>query len=153
MPVIHSTFAIDRHYPADPGRVFAAFSDPARKRRWFLEGGGNQVDLHEMDFRVGGKELARFRHGPPVEGIPFTNDATFLDIQPDRRIVLASTMAMGDARISASLVTVELLPADAGTRLILTHQGAFFEGADGPEMREQGWRKLLDRLAGYVAQA
>jgi hypothetical protein len=38
------------------------------------------------------------------------------------------------------------LPSEAGTDLIFTHQGAFFEGADGPEMREAGWRKLLDRL-------
>jgi hypothetical protein len=28
-----------------------------------------------------------------------------------------------------------------------THQGAFFEGADGPEMREHGWRTLFDKLA------
>jgi len=152
-PVVHSTFTLDRHYPAAPGRVFHAFADPARKRRWFLEGGGNQVDLHEMDFRVGGTERARFRHGPPVEGIPFTSDGTFLDIVPEHRIVFASTMAMGDARISASLVTVEIASDAGGTRLTLTHQGAFFEGADGPEMREEGWRKLLDRLADHVAQA
>jgi hypothetical protein len=38
-----------------------------------------------------------------------------------------------------------------GTELILTHQGAFFEGADGPEMREEGWRKLLERLNGEFA--
>ena len=34
---------------------------------------------------------------------------------------------------------------------IFTHQGAFFEGADGPEMREAGWRKLLDQLATDMA--
>jgi hypothetical protein len=38
------------------------------------------------------------------------------------------------------------LPSGTGTDLVLTHQGAFFEGADGPEMREAGWRKLLGRL-------
>jgi hypothetical protein len=45
------------------------------------------------------------------------------------------------------LLTVEFLPSETGTDLILTHQGAFFEGADGPEMRAVGWRKLLERLA------
>jgi hypothetical protein len=34
--------------------------------------------------------------------------------------------------------------------LHFTHQGAFFEGADGPEMREDG-RRSLDRLAGMEA--
>jgi uncharacterized protein YndB with AHSA1/START domain len=153
-PVIHSTFTIDRHYPATPARVFNAFADPARKRRWFLEGGNNRVEFHELDFRVGGAERARFRHGhPPMDGVAFSSEATFLDIQPGSRIVFASTMSMGDHPFSASLVTVEIAPADSGTRLTLTHQGAFFEGADGPAMREEGWRKLLDRLAENAAQA
>ena len=52
----------------------------------------------------------------------------------------------GEVEGKTSLVTVELLASEAGTDVILTHQGAFFEGADGPEMREEGWRKLLDRL-------
>ena len=30
------------------------------------------------------------------------------------------------------------------TRLILTEQGAFLDGADQPEFREQGWRELMD---------
>lgn len=32
--VIHNTFVIERSYPATPARVFAALSDPAKKRRW-----------------------------------------------------------------------------------------------------------------------
>jgi uncharacterized protein YndB with AHSA1/START domain len=56
-------------------------------------------------------------------------------------------MALGSKRISASLVTFEFLPTEKGTDLICTHQGAFFEGADGPQMREAGWRKLLEQLA------
>ena len=56
-------------------------------------------------------------------------------------------MAMGEKAFSAALATFEFLPSETGTALIFTHQAAFFEGADGPEMREAGWRKLLDRLA------
>ena len=55
-------------------------------------------------------------------------------------------MSLGDKRISASLVTIELLPTDKGTDLICTHQGAFFEGSDGPQIREAGWRQLLELL-------
>jgi uncharacterized protein YndB with AHSA1/START domain len=149
--VVHNTFVIERAYPAAPERVFTAFSDPVQKRRWFVEGGDNEVVSYELDFRVGGREVASFRHGPPVPGWVFTADATYLDIQSNRRIVFVSTMAMGEMRISATLVTVELLAAANGTTLVLTHQGAFFEGADGPQMREEGWRKLLDRLAAHDA--
>jgi uncharacterized protein YndB with AHSA1/START domain len=147
--VIHCTFVIERSYPATPERVFGAFSDPAKKRRWFAEGEGFEVEHFEMDFRVGGKECARFRisEATPLTGTACTNDTTYQDIVPRRRVVFAYTMTLGDKRISASLVTIEFLSADEGINLVFTEQGAFFEGADGPATREEGWRKLLERLS------
>jgi uncharacterized protein YndB with AHSA1/START domain len=149
--VIHNTFVIERSYPVPPERVFAALSDPAQKRRWFVDGGGNKVEYYEMQFEVGGKDRARFSHSGPMEGILFTNEGTYQDIVPGRRVVLASTMSMGEKRISSSLTTFELLSTEIGTDLIFTHQGAFYEGSDGPEMREGGWRRLLERLAAALA--
>jgi uncharacterized protein YndB with AHSA1/START domain len=147
--VIHSTFVIERSYPMSPGRVFAAFADAAKKRRWFAEGHNHDVEEFEMDFRVGGAERTRYRfkEGTPFPGVALTNEGSFQDIVPNQRVVTASTMTIGDKRISSSLVTIELLPTDKGTDLICTHQGAFFEGADGPQKREAGWRQLLDNLA------
>ena len=152
--VVHRTFVIERSYPVTPERVFTAFADPAKKRRWFIEGASHEVEHFEMDFRAGGRECARFRfkEGTPVQGLVCTSETRYQDIVPDRRIVFASTMAFGEHPFSASLVTVEFLPSEAGTDVIFTHQGAFFEGADGPEMREAGWRKLADKLAGELAR-
>jgi uncharacterized protein YndB with AHSA1/START domain len=152
--VIHGTFVIERSYPKPPGHVFSAFADAARKRRWFAEGESHDVEEFELDFRVGGGERFRYRlkEGTPFPGVALTSEGIHQDIVPDRRVVTASAMTLGDRRISASLVTVELLPTDGGTDLICTHQGAFFEGADGPQMREAGWRQLLDRLAKELAR-
>jgi uncharacterized protein YndB with AHSA1/START domain len=55
-------------------------------------------------------------------------------------------MSAGDHRFSSSQATVELLPTEKGTDLIFTEQGAYFEGSDGPQMREGGWRELLKQL-------
>jgi uncharacterized protein YndB with AHSA1/START domain len=153
LSVIHSTFVLERSYPTAPERVFAAFADPAKKRRWFLEGGNNEVLEFEMDFRVGGSERARilYKEGP-IQGMTISNDIRYQDIVPNSRVVNTYNMTLGDKRISVSLVTLELAPTETGTDLILTHQGAYFEGADGPQMREQGWRHLLERLAKELAR-
>jgi uncharacterized protein YndB with AHSA1/START domain len=55
--VVHNTFVLERAYPVAPERVFAAFSDPAKKRRWFVADGENhQIESYDMDFRDGGRE-------------------------------------------------------------------------------------------------
>jgi len=145
--VTHATFTIERNYPTTPQRVFTAFSDPAKKRRWFAEGEEFEMNNFAMDFRVGGVERSSFR----VQEMECVNDTFYLDIVPDRRIVLAYTMTLGGKRISSSQATFELLPAEKGTDLIFTEQAAFFEGADGPQMRQEGWTKLLESLAREVA--
>ena len=150
--VVHSTFHIERQYPVPASRVFAAFADPAVKRRWFVEGEGWDVLEHTLEFRVGGREASRylFRGGPagaPPAGTEMANVTTYQDIVPNERIVFAYTMSVGGRRISASLATVEIVPDGTLTRLLFTEQSAFFDGADGPAMREQGWSALLDSLA------
>ncbi len=150
MPVLHDTFALERSYPASPSRVFQAFADPAQKRRWFAEGGASHtLEAFEMDFRPGGLERfeSRFTDASPFPGVLFLTLGTYLDIEPDSRIVLASSMTIGERCISASLLTTEIFPSHSGARLLLTHQAAYFAGSDGPELRQDGWIKILDRFA------
>ncbi len=152
--VIHNTFVIERSFPKPPEVVFAAFSDPARKRRWFGEGENHDVEAFEMDFRNGGTERLkyRFKAGSPLAGMVLTNEGRFQDIVPNQRLLTSSTMEIGGKPVSVALVTIELLPTEIGTDLICTHQGAFFEGSGGPEMREMGWRSLFEKLANELAK-
>lgn len=149
----HSTFQIERTFPQPPARVFAAFAEPGKRRRWFA--GPQAVDLYELDFRVGGVERLRSRLGAdtPFPGAVLESVGTHFDIDPEQRIVLAQTMDLAGRRISAALATFELVAAPGGTRLLFTHQGAFFEGADGPQRREHGWGAILERLAAVAASS
>jgi uncharacterized protein YndB with AHSA1/START domain len=152
--VTHSTFAIERRYPGTPERVFAAFADKSAKRRWYADGKQMAVEEFEMDFRVGGHDVARFRmgEGSPFPGTPLVFNTTYQDIVANRRLVYAYTLTFGDKIVSASLVTFEFLSDGEETDVLFTEQGAFFEGSGGPQMREEGWRVLLEKLAGALAE-
>ncbi|HXC57400.1 MAG TPA: SRPBCC family protein [Rhizomicrobium sp.] len=152
--VIHNTFVIPRFYPKPPERVFAAFSDPAKKRRWYAESNSHEVTNFELEFVPGGVERAAYRMGAmtPFPGALLESDGRHLDVVPHARIVIASAMSLDGRRFSASLCTFAFAATATGTDLVFTHQGAFFEGADGPQMREGGWQALLDRLGEELAR-
>ena len=110
----HATFVIERRFGASPTQVFAAFADKQAKARWFVGPDRWQSSDHRLDFRAGGREhLSSGLPGGPTHIF----DAIYHDIVPDRRIVYSYEMHLDDKRISVSLATLELLPADSGTRL------------------------------------
>jgi uncharacterized protein YndB with AHSA1/START domain len=150
---IHNTFVLERHFPQLPARVFSAFAQPALKRRWYAEGDHEIHEFH-MDFRLGGAERFRyrFREGHPIAGSEIANESTYQDIVEEKRIVMTSRMSLNGKPIVVMLATFEFVPAEQGTDLILTHQGAYIDWPDGVKMIEMGWRGLVEQLAKELAQ-
>jgi len=141
--VIHSTFSLERVYQASPARVFAAWADPAAKARWFSPHGP-----HKLDFRVGGREVNHARN-PGGQDISF--ESHYHDIVADQRIAYTSTLSVADTVVTVSLTTVELTPEGDSARLVLTEHGAFLDGHEQPDWREQGTRGWLDALGADLA--
>jgi uncharacterized protein YndB with AHSA1/START domain len=146
--VEHATLTFERTYGAAPAKVFAAWADPEAKARWFRGPEEWEIGPHQLDFRVGGREVSS---GGPQGGPVHTYTAIYLDIVPDTRIIYAYDMHEDETRISVSLATVQLEPVAAGTRLTLTEHGAFLDGLDLPARREQGTGALLDALGEVLA--
>lgn len=149
---VHDTFVIERDYPHGRERLYAALAEPDIKRRWYSAERPGAMRF-DMDFRLGGAERQHYTLGDdtPFPGAVIENEGRFEDIVPGERIVLTSTTTFAGKRISTALITYALADADNGTRLTLTHQCAFYDGADGPEMRRGGWNTLLDVLARHLA--
>jgi len=135
--VVHSTFNLERVYAAPVTRVFGAWADPAAKARWFSPNGP-----HELDFRVGGRELNRGDN----DGKILTFESHYHDIVVDQRVAYTSTLSVGDNVVTVSLTTVEFTADGDGTRLVLTEHGAFLDGHEQPKWREQGTSAWLDAL-------
>jgi uncharacterized protein YndB with AHSA1/START domain len=156
-PVVHTSFTVEREYPAAPARVFAAFADPATKRLWYAQG-ERDWDLQEFtsDFRVGGREVL---HGRLHDGQDIVNNTVYQDIVTDRRIVFSAAMTYQGKCILVSLGTIEITPSGTGTKLTYTDQNALLDGAEAflgegkPGSFKEGWRTLLERLGRHLQAA
>jgi uncharacterized protein YndB with AHSA1/START domain len=103
---------------------------------------------HTFDFREGGEEMKRF--GPPGEPVHVAR-TRYEDIVPDRRIVMSSTTRVREVLTSVTLVTVQIEPAGAGSRLMFTHQAVLLDDGERLANREDGWRSILDKLGAALA--
>ncbi|QNM82066.1 SRPBCC domain-containing protein [Sphingomonas sabuli] len=140
------TFDIVKTSRAKPAAVFGAFAFQDRKSRWYASSPGHEVISYAFDFSVGGEEklTARMLPGTPIAGSVLCWTSTYADIVDGQRIVFFQTLDRDDARLSAATVTVTIEPDGDGTKVTLTHQAVYFEGADGPEMRRMGWDYLMN---------
>jgi uncharacterized protein YndB with AHSA1/START domain len=150
-PIRHGSFSIERVYRATPARTFAAWADPELKARWF-QGPAERWTLvkRELDFRVGGSELA---HGKFKDGPESIFVARYHAIVPEQRLVYSYDMHVDGKHLSVSLATVELTATrEGGTRMIFTEQVAFLNDDYDLKGREEGTSGLLDNFKAAVEE-
>jgi uncharacterized protein YndB with AHSA1/START domain len=141
--VAHHTFSLERSYGIPPARVFAAWSTPQTKQRWFAPG-----SEHRLDFQVGGAEVNSHRS---ADGSLLTFESRYHEIVADERIVYTSVLSNEKTPATVSITTVEFRPDGDGTLLLLTESDAFLDGQELPAWREQGTASWLDALGAELA--
>lgn len=146
----HDTIVVTRTYDAGPKRVFAAWSDAAALGRWYLPGDATWISrIVEHNFRVGGRKHLTFG---PKTGPRYSEDCRYEDIVENWRICFSMTIARDAERITTSMVTVELFPEGARTRVKVTDQCCALDGGDTATDRERGWGETLDKLPAELAR-
>jgi uncharacterized protein YndB with AHSA1/START domain len=139
MDVTHSTFTLERRYPAPVHRVFQAWAEPEARRRWMAQGAE-----HSQNFVIGGLETVRAVDG---EGRVLTYEARYAEILTDERILTTSTLHTEDRLSTVSVTSVEFRADGTETVVVLTEHGVYLPGQEQPDWREQGTARQLDTLA------
>ena len=125
---------------ARPEAVFEAWTDAERMSRWCCPDPTARVDV-QVELRVGGGYRIRM----DVEGGPYTARGTYREIDPPRRLVYTWDWVEEAHRMGVeTVVTVEFVEVDGGTRVELTHEG--FPTAEARSGHEEGWTACLERL-------
>jgi len=137
------SLTIKRRFKAPPAKVFSAWTDPEKIKRWF---GPGQVQCTQAEFepRVGGKFT--FVAASPG-GETHRVDGVVREFIENRKVVY--TWAWYSMPERESLVTAEFKADGDGTLMTLTHEQFFDE--DACDRHNSGWNGALDKLEKFLA--
>ena len=137
------SLTLKRRLNAPPAKVFAAWTDPEKMKRWM--GPGEVATLRaEIDARAGGRYRLVMRS---PDGEEHDVSGVYREVVPNEKLVF--TWAWRSTPERESLVTVLLKPDGDGTVLTLTHEQFFDE--DARDRHRHGWIGALDKLERFVA--
>jgi uncharacterized protein YndB with AHSA1/START domain len=132
---------VTRRFDTAPERVFDAWLDVRKVRRWFAPGLG-PVECVDIDARVGGEFfIVQQRGGDEVE-----HTGSYLEIERPRRLAFTWRVPPGP---ESSRVTLDIAGLQGGCELTLTHEMPA-AAADMRERAEAAWRQMLDAMAGEL---
>jgi uncharacterized protein YndB with AHSA1/START domain len=136
-----ATIAVKHRFDATPERVFDAWLDPAKARKFLYATPSGEMVRCEIDARVGGTyEIVERRDGEDV-----AHTGEYLEIDRPHRLVF--TLSVLQYSPDVDRVTIVIVPAGAGCELTLTHELA----PEWAAQTEKGWTDIFNTLAARIA--
>ncbi len=139
-----NTVSLHRVVTASPEKVFRAFSDPIAHSSW-IPPYGYICEVHQMDFKVGGKFKMSFINFSTGNKHSFGGE--YLEIKPDEYIRYCDRF--DDPNLPGEIITtVSLKKVMCGTELKIVQTG--IPEAIPAEMCYLGWQESLDKMKRLV---
>lgn len=132
---------VERLLPVRPETVFDAWTNPESLRQW-MSPGSAVVGSVECDPRVGGSFRIVMLDGHGA----LEHAGRYLELERPRRLVFtwrSPVTGSVDTR-----VTVEFAGIDAGTLMVITHEG--LDEQPTRDAHRGGWASIADKLAEAV---
>jgi len=137
------SLTINRRFKAAPSKVFAAWTDPEKVKRWMGPGEVKALRV-ESDPRTGGRY--RWVMQAP-SGEEHDVSGVYREVIPNEKLVF--TWAWKSTPERESLVTVTFKGDGDGTLMTLMHEQFFDEEAR--DRHEGGWKGAMEKMEAYLA--
>lgn len=136
------SLTIKRRFKAAPAKVFAAWTDPKKVKRW-MGPGEVKVLATEGDARVGGR--FRWLMQAP-DGERHDVSGVYREVVPNEKLVF--TWAWKSTPERKSLVTLTFKGDGDGTLFTMVHEQFFDEAAR--DSHNKGWTSAMEKLDKYL---
>src|SRR5262245_2607874 len=131
---------LQKVFPIQPERLFAAFVDAEQLPRWF-----GPVGFTAQGLRVDAVEGGNYRLAmQPPEGDVFHIRGTFRTVEAPRNLAFTFAYEEPDPDDQETLVTVTFEPAEQGTRVVVEQMP--FKTEARCALHRDGWIDSLERL-------
>jgi len=140
---VKPSLTLKRRFNAPPEKVFAAWIDPGKVKRWMGPGEVKALSV-ESDARTGGRY--RWIMQAP-SGEQHDVSGVYREVVPNRKLVF--TWAWKSTPERESLVTIDIKPDGTGSIMTLTHEQFFDE--ETRDRHNQGWTGALAKMETYLA--
>jgi uncharacterized protein YndB with AHSA1/START domain len=137
------SLTIKRRLNAPAEKVYAAWTDPEKLKRWFGPDTG-AVSSAQTEVRFGGRFHIVFR---TEDGEEHDVSGIYREVVPNSRLQFSWAWKSTPER--ESLVTITVKPDGDGSILTLLHEQFYDEAAR--DRHAWGWNGSLDKLERYIA--